>query len=55
MICGRNKETIQKAVDSLKLFGTAAGVQCDVTNYDEVCAMMHSYEEKIRKWYPDSY
>ena len=37
MICGRNKETIQKAVDSLKLFGTVAGVQCDVTNYDEVC------------------
>ena len=47
MICGRNKETIQKAVDSLKSFGTVAGVQCDVTNYDEVCAMMQATKKKF--------
>ena len=47
MICGRNKETIQKAVDSLELFGTVAGVQCDVTNYDEVCAMMQATKKKF--------
>ena len=47
MICGRNKKTIQKAVDSLELFGTVAGVQCDVTNYDEVCAMMQATKKKF--------
>ena len=47
MICGRNKETIHKAVDSLKLFGTVAGVQCDVTNYDEVCAMIQATKKKF--------
>ena len=47
MICGRNKETIQKAVDSLKQFGTVAGVQCNVTNYDEVCAMIQATKKKF--------
>ena len=47
MICGRNKETIQKAVDSLELFGSVAGVQCDVTNYDEVRAMMQATKKKF--------
>ena len=47
MICGTNKETIQKAVDSLELYGTVAGVQCDVTNYDEVCAMMQATKKKF--------
>ena len=47
MICGRKKETIQKAVDSLKQFGTVAGVQCNVTNYDEVCAMIQATKKKF--------
>ena len=47
MICGRNKETIQKAVDSLELLGSVAGVQCDVTNYDEVRAMMQATKKKF--------
>ena len=47
MICGRNKDSIAKAVNSLKVFGVASGIQCDVTNYDEVCAMMKATNKKF--------
>ena len=47
MICGRNKDSIAKAVDLLKVFGNVSGVQCDVTDYDEVRALMQATEKKF--------
>ena len=47
MICGRNKDSIVKAVNLLKVSGVASGIQCDVTDYDEVRAMMQATKKKF--------
>jgi 3-oxoacyl-[acyl-carrier protein] reductase len=47
LICGRNLESIEKAVNSLEFFGFVSGMQCDVTKYDEVCAMMDTAKKKF--------
>lgn len=47
MICGRSDKSVQKAIESLSLIGISSGIICDVSNYDDVRALMKATKEKF--------
>jgi len=47
MICGRNRGTAEAAAAAMPNPGSAAGIKCDVTNYDEVRALMQAAKDRF--------
>jgi 3-oxoacyl-[acyl-carrier protein] reductase len=47
MICGRDRETLEAAAATMQGSGVAAVMKCDVTNYDEVRALMKATKNRF--------